>query len=87
MIAQRAENTRRLKTGGFIYSSTIAALANNTYVLRSTTSGKADILVAFRVIRQDADGSLHILWKNSPVIPRRSLNVNQESSSAVMRAY
>jgi hypothetical protein len=31
--------------------------------LRSTTSGKADILVAFRVIRQDADGSLHILWK------------------------
>lgn len=68
IIAQGDESIRRLRAGGFLYSSTIAALADNTYVLRSTTSGKADLLVAFRVIREEADGSLHILWKNWPVI-------------------
>jgi hypothetical protein len=51
------------RAGGMIYSSKMDALTDNTYVLRSTISGKADILVAFRVIRQDDDGSLHILWK------------------------
>ena len=49
--------------GGMVYCSELDALVNNTYVLRSTISGKADLLVAFRVIRQDDDGSLHILWK------------------------
>lgn len=47
----------------------MAALADNTYVLRSATFGKADILVAFRVIREDADGSLHILWKKIASYP------------------
>lgn len=63
MMKQGDNDLRRLNAGGFIYGSKVAALANNTYVLRSTTSDKADILVAFRVIRQDDDGSLHILWQ------------------------
>lgn len=73
VMAQPAKDTRRLKAGGFIYGSAITALANHTYVLRSTTSGKADILVAFRVIRQDADGSLHILWKKLAGYPKTIL--------------
>jgi len=73
IIAQGDESIRRLRAGGFLYSSTIAALADNTYVLRSTTSGKADLLVAFRVIREDADGSLHILWKKLASYPVTTL--------------
>jgi hypothetical protein len=73
MMAQADGNIRRLRADGITYSSTIAALADNTYVLRSTTSGKADILVAFRVIRQDADGSLHILWKKLATYPVQTL--------------
>ena len=73
ILAQGGGNIRRLRAGGISYSSTIDALADNTYVLRSTTSGKADILVAFRVIRQDADGSLHILWKKLAGYPVATL--------------
>lgn len=72
--AQGDGNIRRLRAGGFLYGSTIAALADNTYILRSAVSGKADILIAFRVIRQDADGSLHILWKKLASYPVPTLH-------------
>jgi hypothetical protein len=73
IMAQGDKNIHWLRAGGFIYGSTIAAFADNTYVLRSTTSGKADILVAFRVIRQDAEGSLHVLWKKLADYPVKTL--------------
>jgi hypothetical protein len=63
MVEQSDKNVGPLYAGENTYSSIMAVRHDNTYVLRSTTYGKADILVAFRVIRQDADGSLHILWK------------------------
>lgn len=69
MMAKGVRSVRRLRAGGISYSSIMAALADNTYLLRSTISDKADILVAFRVIRQDADGSLHILWKKLASYP------------------
>jgi hypothetical protein len=37
--------------------------ANSTYLLRSITYLRADVLVAFRVVRVDSDGSAIILWK------------------------
>lgn len=73
IMAQGDEIIRLLRVGGFSYSSTIAALANNTYVLRSTISGKADLLVAFRVIREGDDGSFHILWKTLASYPKPNL--------------
>lgn len=50
------------------YGTTSPAQLNTTYVLRSTTyksNGRkpSDVLVAFRVTRQDADGSVTIIWK------------------------
>lgn len=79
LSAQGDGNRRRLRAGGFIYGSIIAALDDNTYVLRSAVSGKADILVAFRVIRQDADGSLHILWKKLASYPVPTLHRKKSS--------
>jgi hypothetical protein len=50
------------------YGTTSPARLNTTYVLRSTAykpnrRKSFDAIVAFRVTRQDADGSVTILWK------------------------
>ena len=37
--------------------------ADSTYLLRSFNYGRTDVLVAFRVVRVDSDGSAIILWK------------------------
>jgi len=39
------------------------AQVNTTYVVRSIEYSGPDVLVAFRVLRKDRDGSLIILWK------------------------
>ena len=36
---------------------------NSTYLLRSITFREADVIVAFRVVRIDSDGSVTLLWK------------------------
>jgi hypothetical protein len=64
---------------GNSYQSTLPVELNSTYLVRSINYGKplfgrnsssrsgnarsADVLVAFRVVRKDVDGSLIILWK------------------------
>jgi hypothetical protein len=53
----------------FIYKSRVEAKVNTTYVLRSINYGSqgskqgSNVLVAFRPIREDADGSLTVVWK------------------------
>ena len=42
---------------------TIPVKANSTYLLRSINYRESDVLVAFRVVRIDSDGSVTILWK------------------------
>ena len=39
------------------------AQLNSTYLLRSITYLRSDLLVAFRVVRVDSDGSTTIIWK------------------------
>ena len=46
------------------------AIPNHTYILRSITFNKSDVLVAFRVVRREMDGSLVILWKMLMQFPR-----------------
>jgi hypothetical protein len=61
------EQQRRSSAGfeaeGFTYRSIIPASANTTYPLRSVSYGTSDVLVVFRVTRQDTDGSLILAWK------------------------
>jgi hypothetical protein len=45
------------------YQSRLPAKLNNTYVLRSINYNNSDVLVAFRVVSTDIDGSAVILWK------------------------
>jgi hypothetical protein len=49
--------------GGFIYKSHLPAILGHTYLLRSITFGRADQLVAIRIVRKDSDGSLILNWK------------------------
>lgn len=58
---------RRTATGfeveDWTYKSRLPVFAWQTYVVRSVDYGTSDVLVAFRVIRKDADGSVVLLWK------------------------
>ncbi|HYP30189.1 MAG TPA: hypothetical protein VE262_26015 [Blastocatellia bacterium] len=51
------------EANGFKYGDSVAAVNNTTYALRSIEPQDADTLIAFRVVRRDADGSLTLLWK------------------------
>jgi hypothetical protein len=50
-------------TAGFVYKSSLPVMAGRTYVVRSISYDRFDVLVAFRVVRQDPDGSVVLLWK------------------------
>lgn len=65
---QRAEKAHKIYQSGVwadgvLYKSALPAVVNTTYLLRSISYGRADHLLAFRIVREDEDGSLHILWK------------------------
>jgi len=49
--------------GGFKYKRDLLAKVNSTYVVRSVDYDTSDCLVVFRVVRQDEDDSVTILWK------------------------
>ncbi|MGH9765795.1 MAG: hypothetical protein ACREAB_00035 [Blastocatellia bacterium] len=61
------EEQRRTGAGfvenGFSYGSRVTATLNTTYVVRPVQYEISDDLVAFRFVRQDADGSVILLWK------------------------
>ncbi len=48
---------------GVMYSERVRAQVKATYIVRSINYSDSDVLVAFRVIRKDTDGSLIIAWK------------------------
>ena len=54
----------------FNYGSSLPVAASMTYVLRSTSNKRADILVGFRVLRMGTDGSVTILWRKLKSYPK-----------------
>jgi len=54
----------------FSYGSSLSAASNTTYVLRSTSNRRADLLIGFRVTRIEADGSATILWRKLRRYPK-----------------
>jgi hypothetical protein len=71
---------RRFGTGttidGYAYKERLPAEVGATYLLRSINFGESDVLVAFRVVRKDTDGSLIIAWKllEKYPVPKLALN-------------
>jgi len=48
---------------GQLYKTGLPIQVNNTYLLRATDRSRSDVLVAFRVVREDFDGSVTLAWK------------------------
>ena len=64
----RAEHRRTgsregLTFDGFLYRKRLPVKEHSTYLLRSISYGRSDVLVAFRLVRKDTDGSVIIAWK------------------------
>ena len=53
--------------------SQVSAKSNTTYLLRSFDDTRSDLLVAFRVVRVDTDGSAIILWKLLKSFPLKQM--------------
>jgi len=51
----------------FRYGSSLPVAENMTYVLRSTSNKRADVLVGFRVVRVEENGSLTLIWRKLKV--------------------
>lgn len=51
------------KDGKWAYQKRLPVVLDNTYALRSINYRTSDVLVAFRVVRKDFDGSVVLLWK------------------------
>jgi len=56
----------------FKYGSSLPVLLNTTYVLRSTSNKRADLLIAFRVVRVASDGDVTIVWRKLKTYPKPS---------------
>jgi hypothetical protein len=61
-IEQR-KSSQGLTIGNHVYKNRTGASVDHTYILRSVNYDRSDTLVAVRVIRQDDDGSIIILWR------------------------
>jgi hypothetical protein len=74
---QARSESRRAREGvgknGYSYKNVVPAVANYTYALRSIDYNTSDVLVAFRVVRKEIDGSVVILWKRLKQFSRPDL--------------
>lgn len=67
------------QAGPWTYRSSLPLVAGHTYALRSINYRETDVLVAFNVVRKDADGSVVLLWKLLKKYPKPTLEQNVAS--------
>jgi hypothetical protein len=60
---QQHASSTGIQANGFNYQRDVDAKNGNTYVLRAINYRESDLLVVFRVTRQDTDGSHILLWQ------------------------
>ena len=71
-VEQRQVQLGRILDGA-TYKSRLPVNAGSTLLLRSINYGDSDVLVAFRVVRKDTDGSVIIAWKLLRKFPKPEL--------------
>ena len=62
-----------VNTGTMRIQSLLPAQVNATYVMRTMSFKRADMMIAFRIVQQDSHGNLHILWKQLQSLPLAEL--------------
>jgi hypothetical protein len=68
------------REGEVVYRSTLPVAVGSTYIVRSVSYNDSDVLVAFRVLRKDSDGSVVLLWKMLEKFPKPTLERNVASA-------
>ena len=58
-----------IELSGFNFKSRVPAKVSNTYLVRSISIDTSDTLTAFRIVRQDTDGSIILLFKLVKTFP------------------
>ncbi len=66
---------------GLPVKSSLPVEINTTYVLRSINYSKSDVLVAFKVIGKDPDGSVTLLWKLLKKYPKPELARTKQAAN------
>jgi len=66
-----------IELSGFTFTSRVPAKGSNTYVLRSISPERSDILVAFRVVRRDTDGSFILIYEVLKTFPKPKMERTQ----------
>lgn len=62
-IRSEQVRSRGFEEAGFRYSNRVPAVVGRSYALRSINFSSSDVLILFRIVREDADGSLVIFFK------------------------
>ena len=79
------EQQKRASAGfdvnGFTYQDRVKFKNKNSYLLRSIGYRNSDLLVAFRIVSQDEDRSVVIVWKILKTFPVPQLTAAQASPS------
>jgi len=70
---QYLQSKAAFKIDSFVYRASLPALINTTYVLRSISYGRSDVLIVFRVLHAENNGGITILWKKINAYPVQSL--------------
>ena len=65
----RNKSPEGFRQSDFTYTREVVAAPNTTYILRSIDPPGSDIIVALRVIKREADGSVVIIWKKLKTFP------------------
>ena len=75
-IEQRRFGGRGVTIDNELYQTRMPVEVDTTYLLRSINYDTSDVLVAFRVVRKDSDGSVIIVWKLLKNYPKPELARN-----------
>jgi hypothetical protein len=72
---QQRKSFDGFKVDDVFYKSSVRAEVNSTYLLRSIGYNRADLIVAFKAVRKEADGGYIIIWKvlkkkRTPILKR-----------------
>lgn len=64
------QNRAGFEIDRFLYGSSLPVAEDTTYVMRSTSNRRADLLVSFRVIRLGLDAGVTIAWRKLKTYPK-----------------
>ena len=70
-----------IEISGINFKNRLSARVSNTYLLRSISFERSDVLIAFRLVREDSDGSFILVFKELKKFPAPDLERTKTASA------